>query len=221
VPPKDYLLAVERMLRANAIPMRRRPGMPRKDSEREDTKLRRRPVTTRGLPAGTMHLVNEVRPAKSYRPPVDGSEPPVLPYDSHWLVVPDGQRVWIVGARNEALAGARALLTLQANNKLGARPQVLQSGQRPLLGAWSFSLSGVRLQSFDWDSVRQRRAARRLLTRFGKQFRSANTPMLVTLEVAPPPANGAKGFSFRARLQVDQAGLTEFVDSSLPDVPNE
>lgn len=219
LPPKDYLPAVERMLRANAIPMRRRPGMPRKDSEREDSHMRRRPVATRGLPAGTIHIVDEVRPAKTYRPPVNGSEPPVLPYDSHWLVVPDGQRVWIVGARSEALAGERALLAVQAKGKLAEQPAIRQTSARPLLGAWSFSLSGVRLQSLDWDSVRQRRAARREFKRSSKQLRGAKTPMLVTLELSPPPANGAPGFGFRARLEADQTALTELLDSSGPDVP--
>lgn len=217
LPPKDYLPAVERMLRADAMPMRRRPGMPRKDSERVDTTMRKLPVTTRGLPASTLHIVERVRPAKTYRAPIDGSEPPVLPYDAHWFVVPDGQRVWIVGARDEAMAGRQALLAIQTSGKLG--PQVRPATERPLLGAWSFSLSGMRLQSFDWDSVAQRRAARRQFRRYGKQMRVAKTPMLMTLEVAPPPANGAPGFAFRAKLQLDQAALIELIDSTTPVVP--
>jgi hypothetical protein len=209
LPPKDYLPAVERMLRADAIPMRRRPGMPRKDSDREDTTLRKRPVTTRGLPAGTLHIVEQVRPAKTYRPPVDGSEPPVLPYDAHWLVVPDGPRVWAVGARNEAMAGRQALLALQTSARLG--PQA-RAAERPLLGAWSFNLSGMRLQSLDWNSVSERHEARRQLRRYGTQLRGAKTPMLITLAVAPPLANGAPGFGFRAQLHVNQAALTELID---------
>jgi hypothetical protein len=179
--------------------------------------MRKRPVTTRGLPAGTLHIVEQVRPAKTYRPPVDGSEPPVLPYDSHWLVVPDGPRVWLVCARNEAMAGLQALLAVQSSGKLG--PQVRAATDRPLLGAWYFSVSGMRLQSLDWDSVSERRAARRQLKRYGKQLHDANTPMLMTLEVAPPPANGTPGFGFRAKLHVSQAALTELIDTSAPVVP--
>ena len=152
-----------------------------------------------------------MRPAKTYRPPVDGSEPPALPYDAHWLVVPDGQRVWVVGARDEAMAGRHALLAVQSSGRLGQ--QVRPATERPLLAAWSFSLSGMRLQSLDWDSP-----ARRQLERFGKQLRGAKTPLLMTLEVAPPPANGATGFGFRAKLQVSQAALTELVDTSMPSV---
>jgi hypothetical protein len=216
-PPKDYLPAVERMLRADAMPMRRRPGMPRKDSEREDTTMRKQPVTTRGLPPGTLHIVEQVRPAKTYRPPVDGSEPPILPYDTHWLVMPDGQRVWAVGARNEATAGRQALLALQSSSRLG--PQVRAATERPLLGAWSYSLSGMRLQGLDWDSVAERRAARQQFRRYGKQLRGAKTPMLMTLEVAAPLANGAHGFGFRAQLHISQAVITELVDTSMPTMP--
>lgn len=216
VPPKDYLPAVERMLRANAIPMRRRPNMPRKDSDREDTKLRRRPLKTAGLPPGTLHLVDEVRPAKTYRAPLDGSEPPILPHDSHTLVIPDGQRVWIVSARDEALAGQRALSLLRGGATLAARPDIQQAIERPLLGAWSFTASGMILQGLDWDSADQRRLARIKLRRFRKQMEGMNTPMLATLELSPPPANDAPGFGFRAKLLVSDKTIGDYLGATSP-----
>lgn len=216
VPAKDYLPAVERMLRANAIPMRRRPNMPRKDSDREDSKLRRRPLKTAGLPAGTLHLVDEVRPAKSYRAPLDGSEPPILPHDSHTLVVPDGQRVWLVSARDEALAGQRALSMVRDGATLAARPEIQQAVERPLLAAWSFTAGGMILQGLDWDSADERRMARRKLRRFQKQMEGMSTPMLATLELSPPPANDAPGFGFRVKLLVSDKTLGEYLGSVPP-----
>lgn len=213
--PAEYMPAVERMLRANAIPMRRRPGMPRKTSEREDSKLRKRPLTTRGLPAGTLHLVDQIRPAKTYRPPLDGSEPAILPYDAHWLVVPDGKRVWIVMARSEALAGERALRAVHDAHRLAERSEIRRVAERPALAAWSFSLAGLRLQGLAFDSVAQRNAARAELSRFSSQLHAAKTPMLLTLEVAPRAANQA-GFGLRAKLHASQAALTELVLTSMP-----
>jgi hypothetical protein len=218
VPPKEYLPAIERMLRADAIPMRRRPGMPRKDSEREDSQLRRRPVSTRGLPSGTIHVLDTVRPAKTYRPPVDGSEPPILPYDGHWLVVPDGQRVWIVGARSEALATAHASSVLNGGNRLAEQPGIQKAAERPLLAAFSYSLAGMRLQSLDWDSVFQRDMARLQFRLFGKLLHTAKTPMLVTIEAVPHAPN-ASGFGLRANLHVDEAALLEVLDMSSPGLP--
>jgi hypothetical protein len=210
VSPKDYFPALDRMLRADAMPMRRRPGMPRKDSEREDSHTKRAPLTTRGLPSGTLHFVNSVRPAKTFRPPVDGSEPPILPYDAHWLVVPDGQRVWIVIARSEALAGARALATMHGGRHVAEQAELQKALERPLLMAFSYSLAGARLQELDWDSVRQRDHARLEFLRNGKILRSAKTPMLVTIEALPRPA-GTRGFGLRAQLQINQAALSELV----------
>ena len=219
VPAKDYLPAVERMLRVNAIPTRRRPNMPRKDSEREDSKLRRRPLKTAGLPAGTLHLVDEVRPAKTYKPPVDGSEPPILPHDSHTLVIPAGQRVWVVSARDEALAGQRALALVRGSATLAARPEIQQAVERPLLGAWSFTASGMILQGLDWDSADERRMARRKLRRFQKQVEGTSTPMLATLELSPPPANDAPGFGFRVKLLVSDKTIGEYLGSFPPPIP--
>lgn len=219
VPPKEYLPGVERMLRANAIPMRRRPGMPRKDSDRTDSKLLRRPLATAGLPAGTLHLVDQVRPAKTYRPPLDGSEPAILPYDSHLLVVPDGQRVWLVSARDEALAGRRALSLVRASATLGASPEVQKTVERPLLGAWSFTASGLILQGLDWDSADQRHKSRFQMRRFKNQLGVVNTPMLATVEVAPPPANDAPGFGFRVQLLVSDKALGEYLATVPPPIP--
>jgi hypothetical protein len=219
VPPKDYLPAVERMLRANAIPMRRRPNMPRKDSDREDSKLRRRPLKTAGLPVGTLHLVDEVRPAKTYRAPLDGSEPPILPHDSHMLVVPDGQRVWLVSARDEALAGQRALAIVRGGATLAARPDIQQAVERPLIGAWSFTAGGMILQGLNWDSADERRLARIKLRRFKKQVDGMNTPMLATLELTPPPANDAPGFGFRVKLLVSDTTLGEWLGTMPPPIP--
>jgi hypothetical protein len=213
VPPNEYLPAVERMLRADAIPMRRRPGMPRKDSEREDSHTKRAALTTRGLPKGTLHLVNSVRPAKTFRPPIDGSEPPILPYDAHWLIVPDGQRVWIVITRNEALAGARALSLLGGGPRLAERADLQQAIARPLLLAMSYSLAGARLQGLDWDSVGQRELARVQFRRNGKVMHGANTPMLLTVEVLPQPTS-SHVFALRAQLRVNQAAMSELADAS-------
>lgn len=219
VPPKDYLPAVERMLRANAIPLRRRPNMPRKDSDREDSTLRRRPLKTAGLPAGTLHLVDEVRPAKTYRAPLDGSEPAILPHDSHMLVVPDGQRVWLVSARDEALAGQRALSLVRGGATLAARPEIQQAVERPLIGAWSFTAGGMILQALDWDSADERRLARVKLRRFKKQMEGMNSPVLATLELTPPPANDAPGFGFRVKLLVSDKTLGEYLGSIPPPIP--
>ncbi len=218
VPPREYLPAVERMLRADAIPMRRRPNMPRKASDREDSKLRRRPLKTAGLPAGTLHLVDEVRPAKTYRAPLDGSEPPILPHDSHLLVVPDGQRVWLVSARDEALAGQRALSLLRGGATLAKRPEIQRAVERPLLGAWSFTAAGMILQALDWDSAVERRASRTKLRRFRKLLEAVNTPMLATLELSPPPANDCSGFGFRAQLLVSDQALGEYLGGMPPPI---
>jgi hypothetical protein len=217
VSPKEYLPAVERMLRANAMGMRRRPGMPKKDNEREDSHLKQRPLSVRGLPSGTLHVVDSVRPAKTYRPPLDGSEPPILPFDRHWLVVPEGQRVWIVGARSEALAGARALSVLRGGSRLAARSELQQLAERPLLAAVSFSPAGARLQSLDWDSVQERDLARLHFRFSGKMLHTATTPMLITVEAVPHQK--ASGFGLRAKLLLDEAVLASLIDMKMPSPP--
>jgi len=219
VSPKPYLAAVERLLRADALPMRRRAGMPRKSSEREDSDLVRRPVSTRGLPSGTIHVLEKVRPAKTYLSTFD--KPPILPYDAHWLVVPDGPRVWIVIARSEAGAGARALALLRRDHRLAQLPDVQQAIEQPLLGAWHYSMAGMRLQSLDFDSALQRDISRTHLQIFRKLLRQAKTPMLMTIEAVPLSTPGA-GFGLRGKLHVNQTALTELFEAyalSLAELP--
>ena len=61
--------------------------------------------------------------------------------------------------------------------------------------------------------------ARIKLRRFQKQMEGMNTPMLATLELAPPPANDAPGFGFRVKLLVSDKTIGEYVGAAAAPVP--
>jgi hypothetical protein len=164
-------------------------------------------VTFKGLPATTLHFVDDVRPAKDYVPFVHGYEPPVLPYQRHWLFVPDGVRTWIVVGASEGVAGARALELLSGAQRLSARDEVKTALERPLLSALWFSMAGWSLQQQEWDAKSQRDRARHRLELLAGAANGAAAPMLVTLELQRDAAAG--GFAVRARSALDVAALTD------------
>lgn len=160
VAPASYLAAVERLFRSTKLSTPERPGAREQENSRQSSNLRRGGKVA-GLPPTTLHIVDDVRPRAKYRPPADGSAPPVLAHDTHYLFVPDGARVWIVLARSEAIAAERARALLrrgQGTGLRGAEPAPTSS-----IAALAMSVDYLAGGDLDWNNEGQRVVARHIL----------------------------------------------------------
>jgi hypothetical protein len=196
-PPARYLAAVKHAYRINQRQWPSRPGHEEKN-KRSSSDLVSLSGAPRGLPRDTLHLVSQERPARKYVPPEDGSAPVILPYDEHILLVPDQPRVWIVGARSEALAVQRAQSLL--NPPAGDGAAVAPPGV--LTAAMQVALFG--LLDVHHDSKSERIAARRLLAAVDRSPGRAQLPVPLDLQVQA--RKDAPGFVLRvdSSLQLDE-----------------
>jgi hypothetical protein len=196
-PPARYLAAVKRAYRVGRQKSKTRPGHEEKN-RRSTSELVRLSGAPRGLPKDTLHVVSQERPERKYEPPADGSSPPLLPYDEHLLVVPDGPRVWIVVARNEAVAvkQAQALLARSAS-------QASQNQAPGVLSAtMQVALFGVSDVSF--DSKAQRAAARKLLGHLNSAPEQARLAVPLGVQVLPREDGAGFRLHFRSAAALDQ-----------------
>jgi hypothetical protein len=201
VTPATYLPAIERLFKASQLPAPERPGVAEQDNARERSLLKRG-ATPPGLPRGTLHFIDQVRPRANYRPPADGSAPPVLGHDAHILVVPDVERVWIVLARSQALAVERAQAVLR-----GAAPAAASSAA---LGALSMNVDYLAGSDLDWDTERERMLARHLLQLTRDFPYGGKSRLPIWLDVVPRARAGA-GWHLRLRTELTPNALEELV----------
>jgi hypothetical protein len=173
-------------------------------SRRSASTLKLRPVP-KGLPAGAMHLVDEVRPNPLYKP-APGAPPPLRPYDSHVLVLPDGPLVWIVVARKEADALARAKQVLEKSAQKSAAP--------PPKGAvltGELSLAGTIAQTIEVETLSQRDEARATFRRLTELPAGGRTGIPLSLHVVAEPSGAEKGYVLRAVGQLPAAVVTDWL----------
>ncbi len=171
-------------------------------SRRTDSTLKQRAVP-KGLPAGTMHLVDEVRPNPLYKPVGPDALPPVRPYDRHIFVVPDTGVVWVVAARKEAEALSRATQLLE---KSAASAAQAPSGAVLLA---ELSLAGVIAQTVDVETRSQRERARATFRRLSQLPAGGRTGIPLWLRVVAEPSSSGKGYVMRAVGQLSPAVVTD------------
>lgn len=196
-PPARYLAAVKRAYRIGRKQSKTRPGHEDKNP-RSHSELTRLSGAPPGLPRDTLHLVTAVRPERKYVPPADGSAPPILPYEEHFLVVPEGDHVWLVYARSVALATAQAqaLLAPRATAN-GAVPDASVLSAAAQLALFGFGSAHV-------DSKNERIAARRQLSGVNLAPGRARLPVPLTIQILP--RQDASGWRLRlhSHAQLDQ-----------------
>ena len=200
VTPATYLPAIERLFKASQLPAPERPGVAEQDNARERSLLKRG-ATPPGLPRGSLHFIDQVRPRAKYRPPPDGRAPPVLGHDGHILVVPDAGRVWIVLARSQALVVERAQQVLR-----GAAPAAVV----PSLGALSMNVDYLAGGDLDWDTERERTMARHQLQLTRDFPYGGRSRLPFWLEVVPRAHPGA-GWHIRVRTELTPQALEELI----------
>lgn len=196
-PPARYLTAVKRAYKVGKQTSKTRPGHEPKN-RRSSSELTRLSGAPAGLPRDSLHIVSQERPDKKYEPPTDGSSPPMLPYDEHILVVPDGARVWVVVARSEAVAlkQAQALLAQSASMKSQvADPGVMSAAMQ---------VAFVVLSDVDYDSKIQRAAARKLLSQLNSAPQQARLAVPLDLRVLPREDSAGFRLHFSSSVQLDQ-----------------
>jgi hypothetical protein len=203
VTPATYLPAIERLFKASQLPAPERPGVAEQDNARERSLLKRG-ATPPGLPRGTLHFIDQVRPRANYRPPADGSAPPVLGHDAHILVVPDVERVWIVLARSQALVVERARAVLR-----GAAPAPAAASSAAL-GALSMNVDYLAGSDLDWDTERERMLARHLLQLTRDFPYGGKSRLPIWLDVVPRARAGA-GWHLQLRTELTPNALEELV----------
>jgi hypothetical protein len=200
--PAPFLEAVRRMYRTGRTKTKRRPGHEEKNP-RSHSHLARLSGAPRGLPQQTLHIVNEVRPARAYTAPVDGTSPPILPYDEHYLVVPDGERVWIIVTRSEALGveQARGLLARSAAARAASPPSASDS-VAVLASATQLAFFG--LADLDVDSKTERAAARRRLAGINRAPGQARLQVPLIVQVLPRKDAPGYHLHLRSSAQLDE-----------------
>jgi hypothetical protein len=199
IAPAKYLPAIERLFKASQLPAPERPGVADQGNARERSLLKRA-ATPPGLPRGSLHFIDQVRPRAKYRAPADGSAPPVLGHDGHILIVPDAERVWIVLARSQALAVARAQQVLRA-----AAPEAGQS-----LGALSMNVGYLAGGDLDWDTERERTLARQLLQLARDLPYGGKSRLPIWLDVVPRVRAGA-GWHLQLRTELTPQAMEELL----------
>ncbi len=154
-----YLAAAERLHRSSGLST---PPKAPEVNRRSRSTLKRR-ATAPGLPRKTLHFVAENRPDPKYEPPHALAPPPLLPFDLHVLVVPDGERVWVVTSRSEKLALARARALLSPPAAAQGWPELAVFDGSSALAFVAFDFAGVQALAIDWDSKLERARAREAL----------------------------------------------------------
>jgi hypothetical protein len=195
--PARYLAAVRRAYRIGRKPSKTRPGHEEKNprSHSELTQLSGAPA---GLPRDTLHLVSSVRPERKYVPPADDSAPPMLPYDEHFLIVPDGDHVWLVYARSLALAVAQAKALLAPAAKVtGAVPEAAVLAASAQLALFGFG-------DAHFDSKTERASARRKLSGVNLAPGQARLPLPLTIRVVPRQDAPGWWLRLHSHVQLDQ-----------------
>lgn len=151
-----YLAAVQRAFRANNLKATKKRADP---NPRSHSHLKQKHAP-RGLPTKSLHYVGENRPDPRYRPLPYIGEPPMLPYDMHLIVVPDGARAWIVTSRSEKLAVGRARSILAAADPKQSWPELTVLDGQPALGFLAVDFAAASAIDIEWDSKQQRARAR-------------------------------------------------------------
>jgi hypothetical protein len=198
VAPEPYLASIMRAYRLNQVPLKTKPGREEKNPRNAHASMKLA-STPRGLPPGTLYLIDPTRPNPKYVPPADGLHPAELPYDSHYLVVPDRGRIWLIAARSAALAATQARRIVAEH---------VTPASQPLTAAASLnaSLGMFEALDLDWDTKAQREKARAALRRIERAPRHGLFKMPIKVEVLPR----AEDAGWRVRLS-SEANLMDLM----------
>jgi hypothetical protein len=143
---------------------------------------------TAGLPAGTLHLVDESRKNPRYRPAAgEKPEPPRAP--THAFAVPDGGRIWLSFSEDptQALAGVRAALASTREQSLASVPELAEPAKRPLSGLGKLDVAALVTLSAEDDELAARMKRLAILPYAGK------SPIPVWIEISERKGANAKG----------------------------
>lgn len=209
VSPERFLPAARRVHRASQVKLPLKPGKTEGDADSSSqTKLVAAPS---GLPTGTLHFVEQTRPKANVR---KAEAAATLPFDRHYLLVPERNRVWVVITRSESVALARARALLAARGSL-EWPNLAEGERAALLG--TVDLRTIVALGLDWDSREQRADAVAALARLSQASRrgAARVPLRVDVLRRPEPEGG---YRLRVETEVD---LQELVVEALALVPPE
>lgn len=209
--PSAYLAAVQEFVK---VANYRFPDKPAANQRRRST-LKQRP-RPKGLPAGSLHLVDEVRPNPAYKPAGPDARPALRPYDRHIVVLPDATTVWFVAARKEADALARAKQLLVKPAAAIAPPD---ANGAVMLG--ELSLAGVVAQGLDVETPAQRDEARETLRRLSGLPAGGRTDIPLALRVVAEPAAGKQAYELRVVGRLSPEVVTDWfrfaLSAKLPD----
>jgi hypothetical protein len=195
VAPERYLAAVQRAYRTNS---QRFSSKAAEENRRSVSRVRMTAVPA-GLPAKTLHLVDENRPDPKYKQSKPFGAPPLLPYDLHVLVVPDGPRTWLVAARSEKLAVARARALLAPVDPKTNWPELQMFAGKPAVAFLAMDFVGIEALGMDWDSPAQRAASRELLKSVTLASHQGRLKVPFWLDVVP--RQGVAGHNLRLRTE--------------------
>jgi hypothetical protein len=214
VEPSEYLRAVEDFVKvANhrfpdrvPQPVSGAASAPPRTSNRSDSTLKRRP-TPKGLPSGTLHLVDEVRPDPAYRPKAPTDLPPIRAFERHMLIVPDTGLVWIVVSRSQADALARARHVLDKASRT-ADPRANSPEAVAFLG--ELSLAGAVTLGLAVETAEQRADARAKFRRLQGLPGQGRAAIPMSLRVTSSSEGGQAGYSMRAVGELSPAVVTDW-----------
>jgi hypothetical protein len=214
VEPSEYLRAVDDFVKvANYhFPDKVPPSIagaaptPPPTPNRSDSTLKRRP-TPKGLPPGSLHLVDEVRPDPAYRAKAPSDLPPIRAFQRHMLVLPDGGWVWIVVSRSEAEALARARSVLDKPSR-AVNARTLSREGMAFLG--ELSLAGAVTLGLDVETPEQRADARTAFRRLQGLPGQGRAAIPMSLRVTSSSEGGEAGYSMRAVGELSPAVVTDW-----------
>jgi hypothetical protein len=142
----------------------------------------------KGLPAGSLHLVDESRKNPRYRP-APGEKPAPLPAPTHAFAVPDGGRIWLSFSEDPAqsLAGVRAALASTREQSLASVPELATLATRPLSGLGKLDVAALVTLSANDDELAAKMKRLAVLPYAGK------SPIPVWIEISERKGASAKG----------------------------
>lgn len=148
--PAKYLGDLKKFVALTGLPSKKVAG--KKERPRESRlKLA---GAAKGLPAGSLHLVDESRKNPRYRP-APGEKAEALPAPTHVFAVPDGQRIWLSFSEDpaQALAGVRAALESTREQSLASVPELAEPAKRSLSGLGKLDVAALVTLSASDDEL--------------------------------------------------------------------
>jgi len=183
LPPAEYLANLKKFVAVSRIETKPSPNEP----ERPTKSVLKLVPAIQGLPAGSLHLVDETKKNPRYRA-APGEKPRPLPPATHVFAVPDGTRVWLSMSEDsaQALAGVRAALVSPPEQSLASVPELVELGKRPLSGLGKLDVAGLLTLAAD-DADRAEKEKRLAVLPY-----AGKAPIPIWIEVSARTTEGSK-----------------------------